>query len=215
VCDAVVAAEATFGKLTGLVNNAVLIQSRKDGPITEIETEDWLQLVSVDLNGTCFALKHGLKAIAWSGGGCGVNISSVAGVRGQIGKNGYAACKGAIQSLARSLAVYYSCYNILVNCLLVGTIATGEGQLKDLLVDPVTGPKLRQQYLGRIGTPQEVANAAPFLMSAEASSSTGWSCPWTMAPQPRGTTSMRLGRWPGSTTGPIPGADGKPIQTPC
>lgn len=67
MCDAVVAAETAFGKLTGLVNKAVLIQSRKDGLITEIETEDWLRLVSVDLNGTCFALKHGLKAIARAG----------------------------------------------------------------------------------------------------------------------------------------------------
>ena len=163
------AAIGKFGKLTGLVNNAALVQGRRDGPITEIETDDWLRLVSVDLNGTYFALKHGLRAIARSGGGSVVNISSAAGVRGQIGNNGYAACKGAIQALTRSLAVYYSRYDIRVNCLIVGTIDTGEGKLKDLLDDPVTGPKLRQQYLGRVGRPEEVASAAAFLLSSEAS----------------------------------------------
>jgi len=166
---AVAAAEQTFGKLTGLVNNAATIQGRKDGPITEIETDDWLNILRVDLTGTYFALKYGLRAIARAGGGSVVNISSTAGVRGQIGNNGYAACKGAIQALTRSLAVYYSRYLIRVNCLIVGTIDTGEGKLKQLLDSPDTGPKLIQQYLGRVGHPVEVADAAAFLLSNEAS----------------------------------------------
>lgn len=166
---AIAAAESRFGKLTGLVNNAATIQGRKDGPITEIETEDWLNILRVDLTGTYFALKYGLKAIARAGGGSVVNISSAAGVRGQIGNNGYAACKGAIQALTRSLAVYYSRYLIRVNCLVVGTIDTGEGKLKALLESPETGPKLVQQYLGRVGRPEEVADAAAFLLSDEAS----------------------------------------------
>jgi NAD(P)-dependent dehydrogenase (short-subunit alcohol dehydrogenase family) len=166
---AVAAAEQTFGKLTGLVNNAATIQGRKDGPITEIETDDWLNILRVDLTGTYFALKYGLRAIARAGGGSVVNISSTAGVRGQIGNNGYAACKGAIQALTRSLAVYYSRYLIRVNCLIVGTIDTGEGKLKQLLDSPDTGPKLIQQYLGRVGRPVEVADAAAFLLSNEAS----------------------------------------------
>jgi len=166
---AVDAAEATYGKLTGLVNNAATIQGRRDGPITEIETDDWLEILRVDLTGTYFALKYGLKAIARAGGGAVVNISSAAGIRGQIGNNGYAACKGAIQALTRSMAVYYSRYLIRVNCLIVGTIDTGEGRLRDLLASPDTGPKLLEQYLGRVGKPREVADAAAFLLSEEAS----------------------------------------------
>ena len=166
---AVTAAERTYGRLTGLVNNAATIQGRTDGPITEIATEDWLNILRVDLTGTYFALKYGLKAIARAGGGSVVNISSAAGVRGQIGNNGYAACKGAIQALTRSLAVYYSRYLIRVNCLIVGTIDTGEGKLKQLLASPDTGPKLIQHYLGRVGRPAEVADAAAFLLSDEAS----------------------------------------------
>jgi len=56
-----------------------------------------------------------------------------------------------------------------VNCLIVGTIDTGEGRLKAMLEDSVTGPKLRAQYLGRVGKPREVADAAAFLLSDEAS----------------------------------------------
>jgi len=169
VAGAVAAAVGEFGRLTGLVNNAATIQGRRDGPITEIETEEWLDILRVDLTGTYFALKHGLRAIVHSGGGSVVNISSAAGVRGQIGNNGYAACKGAIQALTRSLAVYYSRYLVRVNCLIVGTIDTGEGRLKAMLEDSVTGPKLRAQYLGRVGKPREVADAAAFLLSDEAS----------------------------------------------
>jgi len=166
---AVAATQREFGKLTGLVNNAATIQGRKDGPITEIETEDWLNILRVDLTGTYFALKHGLKAIVRAGGGSVVNISSAAGVRGQIGNNGYAACKGAIQALTRSAAVYYSRHLVRVNCLVVGTIDTGEGRLRAMLDDPVVGDKLRQHYMGRVGRPDEVANTAAFLLSEEAS----------------------------------------------
>jgi NAD(P)-dependent dehydrogenase (short-subunit alcohol dehydrogenase family) len=169
VAGAVAAAVGEFGRLTGLVNNAATIQGRRDGPITEIETEEWLDILRVDLTGTYFALKRGLRAIVRSGGGSVVNISSAAGVRGQIGNNGYAACKGAIQALTRSLAVYYSRYLVRVNCLIVGTIDTGEGRLKAMLEDSVTGPRLRAQYLGRVGKPREVADAAAFLLSDEAS----------------------------------------------
>jgi len=51
----------------------------------------------------------------------------------------------------------------------VGTFDTGEGRLKRILEDPITGPKLRQYYLGRVGQPQELADTAAFLMSSEAS----------------------------------------------
>lgn len=170
VRTAIDTAEHTFGRVTGLVNNAAWVQDRDglDGPLSEIETENWERLLRVDLTGMFLASKYGLRAIARSGGGSVVNISSAAGVRGQLGGHAYAAAKGAIQALTRSMAVYYSRYHIRVNCLGVGTIDTGEGRLKAILDDPVTGPGLRQHYLGRAGTPLEVAHAAAFLLSAEA-----------------------------------------------
>jgi NAD(P)-dependent dehydrogenase (short-subunit alcohol dehydrogenase family) len=158
-----------FGKLTGLVNNAATIQGRKDGPLTEIASEDWLHILNTDLAGTYYALKHGLRAIASAGGGSVVNISSAAGMRGQLGNHAYTAAKGAIQALTRALATYYSRYRIRVNCLVVGTIDTGEGKVRGLLDDPEIGPKLRQHYLGRVGEPREVSDAAAFLLSDEAS----------------------------------------------
>jgi NAD(P)-dependent dehydrogenase (short-subunit alcohol dehydrogenase family) len=166
---AVQTAVARFGKLTGLVNNAATIQGRRDGPLTEIETDDWLRIVNTDLAGTYYALKHGLRAIARTGGGAVVNISSAAGLRGQTGNHAYTACKGAIQALTRGLATYYSRYLIRVNCLVVGTIDTGAGKVRALLDDPEIGPKLRQHYLGRVGRPSEVSDAAAFLLSDEAS----------------------------------------------
>jgi NAD(P)-dependent dehydrogenase (short-subunit alcohol dehydrogenase family) len=166
---AVAVAVERFGKLTSLVNNAATIQGRKDGPLTEIASEDWLHILNTDLSGTYYALKHGLRAIAKAGGGAVVNISSAAGLRGQTGNHAYTAAKGAIQALTRALATYYSRYLIRVNCLVVGTIDTGEGKVRALLGDPEIGPKLRQHYLGRVGEPREVSDAAAFLLSNEAS----------------------------------------------
>ena len=166
---AVATAVERFGRLTGLVNNAATIQGRRDGPLTEIASEDWLHILNTDLAGTYYALKPGLRAIAAAGGGAVVNISSAAGMRGQTGNHAYTAAKGAIQALTRALATYYSRYLIRVNCLVVGTVDTGEGKVRALLEDPEIGPKLRQHYLGRVGEPREVSDAAAFLLSGEAS----------------------------------------------
>jgi NAD(P)-dependent dehydrogenase (short-subunit alcohol dehydrogenase family) len=172
---AVRAAVERFGKLTGLVNNAAWIQGRgdRDGPLTEIESDDWRKILDINLNGVYYASKHALRAIARAGGGAVVNISSMAGIRGQVTSHGYVASKGAIQALTRSMAVYYSRYNIRVNCIVVGTIDTGEGLLADLLADPQSGPQLRQTYLGRVGKPVEVAKAAAHLLSSEAAFTNG------------------------------------------
>jgi NAD(P)-dependent dehydrogenase (short-subunit alcohol dehydrogenase family) len=126
-------------------------------------------MFAVDIDGFYFASKYGLKEIARAGGWSVINMSSAAGVRGQMNGHGYTACKGAIQSLTPAMAAYYSRYNIRVNCLVVGTFDTGEGRLKAILEDPIVGPKLRQHYLGRVGRPQELADTAAFLMSSEAS----------------------------------------------
>ncbi|MET0984544.1 MAG: SDR family oxidoreductase [Steroidobacteraceae bacterium] len=169
VAAAVAAAVAKFGKLTGLVNNAAWIQGRPDAPITEIDTQAWRAMLASDLDGFFFASKHAIRAIAIAGGGSVVNMSSAAGVRGQLSGHAYTACKGAIQSLTPAMAAYYSRYNIRVNCLVAGTFDTGEGRLRELLTDPVVGTKLRQHYLGRVGEPRELADATAFLLSPAAS----------------------------------------------
>jgi len=166
---AVAAAIQRFGKLTGLVNNAAWIQGRDDGPLTEISTESWRKLIGVDLDGMFFASKHGLRAIARAGGGAVLNMSSSAGIRGQLSSHCYSACKGAIQSLTLAMATYYSRYNIRTNCLIVGPFDTGEGRLRSIVEDPVKGPKLRHHFMGRVGEPSELAAAAAFLMSNDAS----------------------------------------------
>jgi len=166
---AVGAAVERFGKLTGLVNNAAWIQDRNDGPLTEISAETWRKLISVDLDGVFYASKYGLKAIARAGGGAVVNMSSTGGIRGQVSSHCYGACKGAIQSLTLQMATYYSRYNIRTNCLVVGPVDTGEGRLRGIVDDPVKGRRLRHQYMGRVGQPHEVAAAAAFLMSSDAS----------------------------------------------
>jgi 3-oxoacyl-[acyl-carrier protein] reductase len=159
----------TFGKLTGLVNNAAWVQDRNDAPLTELDTDHWKRLIESDLHGFFHTSKHGLKAIAAAGGGAVVNMSSTAGIRGHMASHSYSACKGAIQSLTQSMGAYYSRYKIRVNCLVVGPFDTGEPRLRAIFEDPVKSAKVRHQYLGRVGQPHEVAAAAAFLMSRDAS----------------------------------------------
>lgn len=158
-----------FGKLTGLVNNAAWVQERNDAPLTELDSDHWRRLIDTDLNGFFYACKYGLKAMAASGGGVVLNMSSTAGIRGHMASHAYSACKGAIQSLTRSIGAYYSRYNIRANCLIVGPFDTGEPRLRAILEDPVKGARVRHQYLGRVGKPEELAATAAFLMSADSS----------------------------------------------
>lgn len=163
------AAVARYGKLTGLVNNAAWVQGRHDfdGPITEITLEDWELILKVNLTGTFLSLKYGLRALARSGGGSVVNISSAAGIVGVPGIDAYTASKGAIVSLTRSIAKYYARYNIRCNCLVVGFVASGGPSIVALEADPGYASQLRHQHLGRVGRPEDVAYLAAQLLSPQ------------------------------------------------
>jgi NAD(P)-dependent dehydrogenase (short-subunit alcohol dehydrogenase family) len=175
VQNAVAAAVAAFGGLTTLVNNAAWVQGSwgADGPVTEIALEDWEKIIRVNLTGSFLASKYALPEIVRSGGGSVLNIASTAAIQGRPGMDGYSASKGALVSLTRSMAAYYSRYAVRVNCLAVGFIDTGEPALKALLDDESFGPMVRSYYMGRIGTPADVAYTAAHLISDRGSYFTG------------------------------------------
>jgi NAD(P)-dependent dehydrogenase (short-subunit alcohol dehydrogenase family) len=172
---AVGAAVTRFGQLTALVNNAAWVQGRwaVEGPVTEIELEDWDKIIRVNLTGTFLASKHALRQIVRAGGGSVVNIASTAAIHGRAGIDGYTASKGAIVSLTRSMAAYYSRYAVRVNCLVVGFVDTGEPAIATMLDDPQFGPMIRDYYMGRIGTPDDIAYTTAHLISPRASYMTG------------------------------------------
>jgi NAD(P)-dependent dehydrogenase (short-subunit alcohol dehydrogenase family) len=172
---AVDTAVARFGRLTALVNNAAWVQGRwaVEGPVTEIELENWEKIIKVNLTGTFLASKYALREIVRAGGGSVVNVASTAAIQGRLGIDGYTASKGAIVSLTRSMAAYYSRYSVRVNCLVVGFVDTGEPAIATMLADPQFGPMIREYYMDRIGTPDDIAYTTAHLVSPRASYMTG------------------------------------------
>lgn len=168
---------AAFGHPDILVNNASPTElqrgeSRVDGPVTLLSTNDIRQLWGGALFGYFWMCRYGITAMIEGGrGGSVVNISSNVSIAGVEGADAYTAAKGAINATTRSMAVEYASHGIRVNAILLGLILTSDTARK--LVESEAGEILRQRHLTRFGQPEDIANAALFLASDEAAFITG------------------------------------------
>jgi 3-oxoacyl-[acyl-carrier protein] reductase len=155
----------TFGRVDILVNNAICSTSAVHG-------NSWL-VVDVALKGAWHCIQAVLPSMVEQAAGSVVNVSSVNALMGFGPEHLYTAAKGAVLSLTRSLAVEYGKHNIRFNALCPGTTETESWKpIKE--ANPAVFENLSKLYpLGRIGKPEEVANAALFLASDEASFVTG------------------------------------------
>jgi len=162
------------GALHVLYNNASVFLRKEDGPVTEVSEETWDRIMGVNLRGLYLCCRYGIALIIESGGGSVINTSSSAGVMGVPGCDAYTASKGATISLTRSMAVAYGPKGVRVNCIAPAGIDTEmvrESSLDDPGFD--AADFFRRAPLGRLGTPDEVANLAVFLASDESSYLTG------------------------------------------
>jgi len=163
---------ATFGGLHGAFNNAGVTTS-PPAPLTELELEQWQQCLDVNMTGVFLCMKHQLRHMLDYGGGAILNTSSTSGFVGAPMTVAYTATKHGVIGVTRAAAVEFSGRGIRVNALLPG--ATETPMLKDALA---THPTLREtteaaRPIGRIGQPQEIAEAAAWLLSDAASYVTG------------------------------------------
>jgi 3-oxoacyl-[acyl-carrier protein] reductase len=159
-----------FGRLDILVNNAGIGGSR---PVTELEEEDWRRMIEVNLTAVFRLSKAALPRISRDGSGRIVNMASVFGLVGFRGSSNYAAAKAGIIALTRSMAVDYAKDGITVNAIAPGLILT---EMSKRNLD--TKPWFRQVMydatpIRRMGTPDDIAGAALFLASDDASFVTG------------------------------------------
>jgi NAD(P)-dependent dehydrogenase (short-subunit alcohol dehydrogenase family) len=147
------------------------------GPLESIEEEEWDRIVDINLKGTFLMCKHSVAPILSRGGGSIVNIASVEGLVASEHSSPYAASKGGVVQLNRSLAVDLTHRGIRVNSVCPGLIETP-------MVEAVTGATegplaaMKEQFVNnhlmrRCGQPEEIANAILFLASDEASFVTG------------------------------------------
>jgi NAD(P)-dependent dehydrogenase (short-subunit alcohol dehydrogenase family) len=154
---------ATFGGIDILVNNAGVGGGA-----------DWDRTLAVNLSGVEYGLRHGCEAIARSGGGTVVNLSSMLGLISVPFPPvaAYTAAKHGVLGLTRHYATNYGARGVRVNCINPGWIRTA-------MTDPISAAPQGKAYmeegaaLGRLGTPEEVASVALFLASDEASFVTG------------------------------------------
>lgn len=154
------------GKIDCVVNNAAIIANQKLGMVTK----DLLsKMYSVNVFAVIDMLQIASRLMARKGGGCFVNIASITGVVGSPGQVAYSSTKGAIIAMTKSAAKELSPMGIRVNAVAPGIIETE--RFKELYESD--GEKIDQRIsriaLGRLGTPQDVADAVSFLASDRAS----------------------------------------------
>jgi 3-oxoacyl-[acyl-carrier protein] reductase len=149
-----------FGRLDILVNNAGIWTG---SPVEELSDGQWNRTIEVNLTGPFNMIRAAVPHMKESGGGRIVNISSTAGQRGEPEHSHYAATKGGLIAMTKSLAVELAADGILTNCVAPGWIETD--MTREILEGPDGEAITRDQPLGRVGRPEEVAGAVLFLTS--------------------------------------------------
>lgn len=160
------------GSLDVLVANAGIAEHK--GPLHQLDVDHWRRVMDIDLTGVALSMKHALRHMDAAGAGSVVALSSILGLVGQAGSAPYSAAKAGVANLVRSAGLGYADRGIRVNAVAPGYVSTA---LTEGLDPSVTARMIERQPLGRLGTPEEVAEVICFLVSDAASFVTGavWS----------------------------------------
>ncbi len=157
---AITATVDAFGGLDVVVNNAGVAQ------------KDWDTTIAVNLSGVYYGCRHAAEYMAAHGGGSIINLSSILGLVGIGAEDPYVAAKHGVVGLTRNFAIAYGGAGVRVNCINPGWIVT---PMTDPLreVEAINELMMTQTPMGRSGQPEEIAKAALFLASDDASFVTG------------------------------------------
>src|SRR5438445_4234070 len=148
-----------LGRIDILVNNAGIT---RDSLLLRMKEEDRNLVLDVNLKGTFHGTKAVLPVLMKQRGGAIVNIASVVGVMGNAGQANYAASKAAVIGLTKTVAREYASRSVTVNAVAPGFIETAMTQA---LGEEARETLLKQIPLGRLGKPDDVAQAVRFLVS--------------------------------------------------
>jgi NAD(P)-dependent dehydrogenase (short-subunit alcohol dehydrogenase family) len=172
-CEAMIAAaEATFGRLDVVFNNAGIMDSA-DGDSQETSLAVWEKTLAVNLRGVLLGCKFAIPALRRAGGGSIINTASfVATMGAATAQIAYTASKGGVLAMTRELAVIHARENIRVNALCPGPLKT-ELLMKFLDTEEKRRRRLVHIPMGRFGEAAEMAKVALFLASDDSSYVTG------------------------------------------
>jgi NAD(P)-dependent dehydrogenase (short-subunit alcohol dehydrogenase family) len=171
VKDAVDGVAREFGALHILVNNAAADTTKM--PVAEVTLEDWQQHFAVNVTGAFLMAKHAIPHMRKAGGGVVLNIASQLGSVASPGGAPYSASKAALISLSRSIAVDHAADGIRAVSLSPGAVMTRRLTQRHGSAEATSRALAGRHPIGRLGTAQEVADAALFLASGKASFFTG------------------------------------------
>ena len=156
-----------FGPADVLINNAGIAQQKL---FTDLTEADWRRMMDVDLDGVFRCTQHALRPMLRQHSGCIINISSMWGQVGASCEVHYSAAKAAVIGLTKALAKEVGLSGIRVNCIAPGVIST---EMNAALPEDVMEGLKDETPLYRLGTPEDVADAALFLAGESASFITG------------------------------------------
>ena len=147
------------GNIDCIVNNAGITQ---DNLAIRMNLDEWKNVIEVNLTSTFLMCKFGIKKMLKNKKGKIINISSVVAHTGNLGQANYTASKAGIIAMSKSLAIEYAKKNINVNCISPGFIKTAmtdkiDEKFKDIIISKIPS--------GRLGEPEDIANAVLFLAS--------------------------------------------------
>ena len=157
------ATEQLGGSLDCLVNNAGIT---KDNLTIRMSLDEWTKVIDINLTSTFLMSKFAIKKMLKNKSGKIINITSVVGHTGNLGQANYTASKAGIIAMSKSLAIEYAKKNINVNCISPGFIKTAmtdkiDEKFKEVIVSKIPS--------GRLGEPNDIANAVLFLSSNQSS----------------------------------------------
>lgn len=173
-CDMVIRSTVEVAGAVDIVVNAAGIIVRAAGGATT--DEDWARIFRTNVDGVFYMCRAAVNEMVGNGGGAIVNFGSIWGDVGSAGHTAYAATKGAVHQLTRSMALEHARDGVRINAVCPGEIRTP--MLASERTRPLTDDELQQLAdstipMGRLGEPEEVAEVVVFLVSDAASYMTG------------------------------------------
>jgi NAD(P)-dependent dehydrogenase (short-subunit alcohol dehydrogenase family) len=172
IAGLIAAAVDRTGRLDILVNNAAIAIGGM--AVHEMTDEQWHRLIAVNLTSVFRGCKYALPHMIGQKSGSIINMASAQGHIGLDGWTAYAGAKGAVMAMTRQMAVEFGPHNVRVNSISPGTINTpmNEKVVADL-GEKVARAWVKMHPIGRIGKPEEIAEAAVYLASDAAGFTTG------------------------------------------